>query len=245
MGDRLFELAVGNRGVDGLPAAVTGKDQSAYRRFVSALVSHCKGRVHYWQCNNEPSNVDLLWQGSADEYVAQLQEMHAAVRASDPAAAVVLGGCGYDVLSSEPGSAARQFFEQVTDHGRDHFDLFAVHLYDDPTRIPSHLNTVRQMMTSHGYERPVMVGEYNGPTMFEFPELEAVIQRTMFAAFSEGEVGARSTTELAAEASQMTPERRAMQALYAAMPDLPERLQMFMSGCSPELAATTRPHQLP
>ena len=28
-------------------------------------------------------------------------------------------------------------------------------------------------MRAHGYERPIVVGEYNGPTLFELPELDA------------------------------------------------------------------------
>ncbi|HKV85791.1 MAG TPA: hypothetical protein VJN88_14655, partial [Ktedonobacterales bacterium] len=37
------------------------KDNNAYEQFVCALVTHCAGRVRYWQCDNEPSNVGLLW----------------------------------------------------------------------------------------------------------------------------------------------------------------------------------------
>jgi hypothetical protein len=49
------------------------KDLDAYHRFVDRLVRHCAGRVHYWQCDNEPSNVGLLWAGTAQEYLAQLR----------------------------------------------------------------------------------------------------------------------------------------------------------------------------
>ena len=36
-------------------------DQAAYGEFVRQVVRRCAGRVRYWQCNNEPSNTDLLW----------------------------------------------------------------------------------------------------------------------------------------------------------------------------------------
>jgi hypothetical protein len=84
---------------------------------VHALVTRCDGRVQYWQCNNEPSNVGLLWAGTAAEYVAQLEVLHRAVRHADPDAAVVLGGCGYDVLSSAPDGPPRRFFDYVVEHG--------------------------------------------------------------------------------------------------------------------------------
>jgi hypothetical protein len=183
---------------------------------VWALVSRCAGRVHYWQCNNEPSNVGLLWAGSAADYTAQLAVFHRAVREADPTAAVVLGGCGYDVLSAAPEDPAREFFDHVLAVGGAWFDLFAVHLYDSPTRIPGHINTVREMMRAHGYERPVVVGEYNGPTLFGLPEVAPVLQRTIAGAFPDADAtggGDFSTEGLAANAGLETPERRAMKAL--------------------------------
>lgn len=213
------------------------KDEPTYARFVHTLVAHCRGRVAFWQCNNEPSNTGLLWAGTAPEYVAQNQAFARAVRAADPDAAVVLGGCGYDVLSSEEGSPARQFFDYVIDHGRDAFDLFSVHLYDDPARIPDHVASVRQMMGRHGFERPVVVGEYNGPTLFEFPQAEARLQETMLAAFAGDGTPGQGAAERSYQQAGEPADRRAMRALYADMARLPPQLQMFMDGCPPELAA--------
>jgi hypothetical protein len=222
---------------DFLPSS-PAKDEAAFSRFVSALVSRCASRVRYWQCNNEPSNVGLLWAGDAADYVAQLEVFQRAVRAADPGAAVVLGGCGYDVLSAAPGDPPRRFFDHVLATGGGWFDLFAIHLYDDPRLIPDHIATVHEMMRAHGYDRPVVVGEYNGPTLFQLPEVEHVLHETMAAAFAGTDAptgGELSTEGLASSAGVDTPERRAMKALYARMPQLPEPLQMLMAGCPPEL----------
>jgi hypothetical protein len=214
-------------------------DQRAYAEFVRQVVGHCAGRVRYWQCDNEPSNTDLLWAGTAEEYVDQLQTMYRAVKEADPAAAVVLGGCGYDVFSSEPGSASRQFFDHLAKAGRDAFDLFSVHLYGDLALVPEYLATARQFMQAHGYLKPVVVGEHAGPQPFEFPEAMAVMQETFAAAFAgiSGSSPSQSTDELAARAGQDTPERRVMTALYDRMDSLPPRLQMFMAGCPAGLEA--------
>jgi hypothetical protein len=219
-------------------------DQDAYAEFVRRVVRHCGGRVSYWQCDNEPSNAGLLWAGTAQEYAGQLATMYRAIKEADPAAAVVLGGCGYDVLSSEPGSAPRQFFDYVAKAGRDAFDLFSVHLYGDLDQIPGYLATARGFMQAHGYLKPVVVGEHAGPQPFEFPDAMAVMQQTFAAAFAEaassadpGTAPSQSTDELAAQARQDTPERRAMTALYDRMDTLPPRLQMFMAGCPAELEA--------
>ena len=219
---------------DFLPSS-PASDDDGYYRFLRALVSRCAGRVSYWQCNNEPSNVDLLWAGSADDYIAQLKMFDRAVHDADPRAAVVLGGCGYDVLSSPADGPARRFFERVLAEGGECFDLCDIHLYDDPMLSGAHIATMRRMMRAHGYERPIVVGEYNGPTLFQLPELDGVLRQTMAAAFSEDADVGFSTCELAATASIETPERRAVKALYAAMPTLPAALQMFMVGCRREL----------
>lgn len=191
------------------------KDPAQYATFVRTLVEHTRGRVTYWQCENEPSNTDLLWAGTAAEYADHLRTMYDAVKAVDPNATVVLGGCGYDVLSSAEGSAPRKFFDHVLDVGRDSFDLFSVHLYSDP--VPAHLADVRAMMRRHGYEKPLVAGEIGGPVPFEFPENEPYLRETMTAAFTTG-------------------ERAAMETLYART-DLPDRMAMFLVGCTPEQEA--------
>lgn len=211
-------------------------DQRAYGQFVRQVVRRCAGRVHYWQCNNEPSNSGLLWSGTAAEYITHLKTFYRAVKDSDPAAAVVLGGCGYDVFSSEEGSPARQFFDHLAAAGQDAFDLFSVHLYGDPASVPHYLDTARGFMRAHGYHKPVVVGEHAGPQPFEFPAAVAVMQQVFATAFNEPPP-AQSTGQLAAQAGQDTPERRAMAALYAQMGDLPPTLQMFMEGCPAELEA--------
>ena len=216
-------------------------DQDAYAGFVRQVVRHCGGRVRYWQCDNEPSNTGLLWAGTAAEYVEQLTTMYGAVKEADPAAAVVLGGCGYDVFSSEPGSAPRQFFDYVAKAGQDAFDLFSVHLYGDLARIPAYLATARDFMRAHGYLKPLVAGEHAGPQPFDFPDAMAVMQETFAAAFAEPAAAdsavPQSTDQLVAQAGQDTPERRAMTALYDRMDTLPPRLQMFMAGCPAGLEA--------
>jgi hypothetical protein len=154
-----------------------------------------------------------------------------AVRTADPSAQVVLGGCGYDVLASPPGSQQREFFDELARSGRDAFDLFSVHLYDDPHRVPEHLETARGFMRAHGYERPLVAGEHNGPTLFDFPAATAELERSMAAAFAapDGAPVRMSTEELAAQVSAETPDRRALRDLYARRAELPPELRLFLA----------------
>jgi hypothetical protein len=206
------------------------KDPGAYRRFVDRLVRHCDGRVRYWQCDNEPSNVGLTWAGTAAEYVAQLQVLHRAVKDADPGAAVVLGGAPYALPASPPGSPERQFFDVLLRDGRDFFDLFDLHLYGDASRIPADIETTREMMRAFGYEKPLVVGEYNAPWPNLYPEATAAMEQVMAAAFAGAAAGQGGDP-----APQRTPEEAAMASLYEQMASLPPQLQMFMRGCPREL----------
>jgi hypothetical protein len=186
-------------------------DLAAYRRFLDRLVSHCAGRVRYWQCDNEPSNVGLTWAGTAQEYLAQLRVLHRAVKDADPEAAVVLGGAPFGLPESPPDSPDRRFFDVLLGQGGDAFDLFDLHLYGPAERIPADIETARGLMRAHGYEKPLVAGEYNAPWPLLYPEAVAAMPQA--------------------------PEEAAMAGLYARMADLPPQLQMFMRGCPEELEA--------
>lgn len=217
---------------DFLPASLP-RNSAAYQLFLGALVSRCRGAVAYWQCNNEPSNAGL-WAGSATEYAELANVFARTVRHADPKAKIVLGGCGFDVLGSTADSEQRRFFDDVLEKARDSFDLFDVHLYDAPQHIPAHIDDARGMMHAHDIDRPVVVGEYGGPTVLGFPELDAPMQSVMAEAFAEG---APSLDSADLASADETPDRRAMRALYAQMAELPPALQMFMQGSPPSLEA--------
>ncbi|HST66053.1 MAG TPA: hypothetical protein VLM05_12765 [Mycobacteriales bacterium] len=215
-------------------------DDDAYARFVGRLVERFDGRVGWWQCNNEPSNTGLLWAGTASDYVHQLRIFARSVRRADPAAKVVLGGCGYDMLSAPVGSPPWRFFDAVVAAAGDSVDCVDVHLYDDPRRIPAHVQRARDLMRSHGYEREVVVGEYNGPTLFDSPAALGALERAMAAAFAEAArepAVAMSTAALADQLVTETPDRRALRQLYADADRQPGELRMFMADAPAGLVA--------
>jgi hypothetical protein len=215
-------------------------DDHAYRRFVRKLVERFGGRVGWWQCNNEPSNTGLLWAGTAEEYAGQLRVFAREVRAADAKAKVVLGGCGYDMLSSPVGSEPWRFFDTVVGTAGDSFDCFDVHLYDDPRHVPGHLQRAHDLMRSHGYDKEIVVGEHNGPTLFDFPHALTALEKTMMAAFAESAQAPAATMSTADLADQMvaeTPDRRAVRLLYEDVDQQPRELRMFMADPPAELAA--------
>jgi hypothetical protein len=235
------------RATDFLPPSPP-RDLAAYAAFVRRLVARCAGRVTYWQCDNEPT-VPILWAGTAEEYVAQLEVFAAAVRETDPAALVVLGGAPPGTLIPLDDPEEHAAFRRIVEGARGHFDVFDAHLYGDPYLIPEQIANARRMMADAGYQRPVVAGEYNGPVLFQRPELFAHLTDVL-KAMGMGSAGAAPAGERAsgeqesggwvtrvADAGRPAPEHDAMKALYARMATLPPVLQMFMRGCPPELEA--------
>jgi hypothetical protein len=129
--------------------------------------------------------------GTAAEYVAQLQVMHQAVKDADPDAVVVLGGAPYALPAAAPDSSERAFFDTLLRDGRDFFDLFDLHLYGDASRILADIETTRGMMRAFGYEKPLVVGEYNAPWPNLYPEATAAMEKAMAAVFAAGAAVAR------------------------------------------------------
>ncbi|PYC63450.1 hypothetical protein C7C45_31930 [Micromonospora arborensis] len=197
------------------------KDVRRYEDFVRRLVRHCGGRVHYWQCDNEPTDHAQLWAGTAPEYLTHLRALHAAVRDADPTAKVILGGAPFLLPYTPPDGYERVFFDELLRDGRDHFDLFDLHLYGPAALIPEHVEFARDLMRAHGYEKPVVVGEYNGPWPALFPDAMQVLLGPVQTGAAHGRDG----------------ERAAIAELYRRRDELPVSLQMFLMDCPPELDA--------
>lgn len=204
-----------------------------YARFVHALVSHCKGRVRFWQNDSEPNN-PIFWDGTPEEFTRQLHVFARAVRKADPRAVVVCGG--YDGLFQPTGAhpmpgqeRGLAFFDHVLRVGRDDFDVFDIHLYADPYTIPARVEAIRRKMDDLGSRKPILCTEYHGPGLFEFP-----------ANFQYGGLAGSWSSAITDDREGQRSARRAQTAqgvgkLYAHMETLAPQTQMFMQGCPPEM----------
>ncbi|MGW4058122.1 hypothetical protein ACWEGE_07575 [Amycolatopsis sp. NPDC004747] len=206
-----------------LPAS-PALDPARYRRFLRALVTRCRGRVRFWQCDNEPC-VEFLWNGSPEDYLGHLEVFAQVVREVDPRALVVLGGVppdALDVAGEEVDDEAVACFKTIVSGGGACFDVFDVHPYGDPYLVPAVVAAAHRVLAEHGLAKPVVLGEYNGPFPFALPELRPRL------------VGLWSGVGAADGAAGHEGEP-AMVALYRRMAVMPPLLQMFMAGCAPEL----------
>jgi hypothetical protein len=200
-----------------------------YARFVSQLVTHCQGRVRYWQCENEPTN-PLLWEGTVTDYADQLKIFSRAVKEADAKAIVILAGA---VDAFHPAAAAQnpdaqaeqEFFDHLLRENADDFDVFDLHLYGDLSAITANIDAVKQKMTDLGYQKPIFCGEYNGPSFFNFAENLPVLQS----------IFAKMMSNPQADPLAQATQKDAIAELYEQMATLPPQTRMFMEGCPAEL----------
>lgn len=223
--------------------ATPAKDPEDYYRFVYETVGRYRGRVRYWGNDAEPTNA-AFWGGSVEEFVDQLRIFYRAVKAADPEALVVLGGC--DGLFTPPGlkmpngepvppfphqEVALGFFDHVLREAGDAFDVFDLHLYLAPETIGARVDYIRERMRANGYEKPIIGGEYGGPNFYELPDNLQYVHIVQQWAVKPDENGT----------AQVDPALgRAVAELYEKMPTLSPQTQMFMWNCSPELEEKLR-----
>ena len=195
------------------------RDPAAYSAFVRDVVLHAKGRIRYFQSENEPNN-RFFWAGSADDYAAQQRLFYQAVKAADPKAVVVLGASDglFDPSGTDPfpcQDADIAFVARMLAGTQRAYDLFDLHLYGNPYTIPARVAAVRAMMRAAGGEKPIIASEYDGPTFFEFKA------NRRWAAGMQGP-GASPDS---------------VRALRARDADLPSETRMFLEPGDGELAA--------
>jgi hypothetical protein len=148
------------------------RDPATYAAFLTALVGRYgpngsfwnehpelpRTPIRDWQIWNEP-NLTRYWtkQPFARSYVRLLRAAHAAIRAADPGARVVLAG-----LPNESWTALRSVYRAG---GRNAFDVVALHPYTGKPRNVVRLVEFarREMRRAHDRLRPVWITELSWP----------------------------------------------------------------------------------
>ena len=86
---------------------------------------------------------------------------------------------------------------------------------------------MHSLLERFGCEQPLVIGEYGGPTFFQFPEAGRAVEQAMIEAM----------TDLSAGPGAEPADRRAMRTLYDRLDELPVELRQFLDDCPSEVAA--------
>ncbi|QQO46767.1 cellulase family glycosylhydrolase [Paracoccus sp. MC1862] len=154
-------------------------DPQAFGRFLEAAVRRYEPRgIDTWEIWNEP-NLDGPFPPRPDPvaFAAILKAAHAAIRAADPDATVILGGLAAATSTDRSGRAiaAVEFLQRVYDEGAGgSFDALGFHPYTGAS-LPDlrgwrnswalMAGPIRDLMAAHGdAEKKIWITEYGAPT---------------------------------------------------------------------------------
>jgi hypothetical protein len=141
--------------------------KSDYYDFIYALADRYKGRVGYYQAENEVYGARGFWMGTPNEYVDVLKTAYGAVKAADPSAKVLPAGIAFEAVDVTQPIAPQykgvfDFINLVYSVGRRYFDIADAHLYYSLASVPDRLQWLRTLMSANGYSKPIWVSETGG-----------------------------------------------------------------------------------
>lgn len=134
------------------------RDLDAFARVCVNIVRHCNegwadGRrlgIRHWEIWNEP-DIDFMWTGTKEEFLALYETVARAVEAHDPALKV--GGPGFSDVNNKPEGWARLFLARCRDRKLP-LDFFTFHRYgNDVAGIVEKVRFVRRLLDEYGFEK--------------------------------------------------------------------------------------------
>lgn len=141
------------------------KDMKKYRAFIRTIAKRYKGKVRYWQIENEVFDKTLadspFWNGTKEQYLELLKVASEEIRKVDPDAKVVLAGFAnyLFVKYSEGNPKAKLFLEYVLDKGRNYYDIIDFHQYYTPDYLEEELMIIRKTMKKYHLNKELITTE--------------------------------------------------------------------------------------
>jgi len=175
-----------SRGGSSLPS-----NMKHYTTFIRKLVERTHGKVQYfesdWEIDSRKS-----WNDTPEHYVVLLKAFYKTVKSENPKATVIFGGHSGHFKNYVPTRV--EIINYIFEHGSAYFDMFDLHLYHDLYDIPYRVSWFKKDMKIYGIEKPIVVTEYGGPTLLEYPDkmMLAKLQREIkqdYRVFENGLLG--------------------------------------------------------
>lgn len=163
----------------------TGTDL-LWQNFVTAVVTHAEGRIHYWEIWNEPdvsTGTRVEWTGTYAQTVRMAKDAYAIIKKIDPTAQVLTpcpvdAGNGHSIGSWMPG--------YVKAGGLQYADIASFHGYISPRlgQAPeAEANKVQAMKSALGSKQmPIWdsEGAWGDDSAFPDPDMQAAYTARMY-----------------------------------------------------------------
>ncbi len=140
-------------------------DYNDYYDFVYRLATRYKGRVNYYQIENEVYAALPFWYGTAQEYLQLLQTGFTAIRAADQYAKVLASSIALatvDVTQPVPPNYEDEvaFFRMIIKSAVNYYDIVDMHLYYTLSAIPDRMSWLKTETALN--RKPIWVTETGG-----------------------------------------------------------------------------------
>lgn len=165
-----------------------------YIDFVRRTASHFKGRIRFWQIENEPTSPEKwsFWGGTAEELVELTKAAYKTIKEVDPRAQVLLSG--FTTRSLLRGGVELEFIDAMFRKGvGEYFDIFDIHSYRRPQRVFKTAKAARDILERYGYtgkkKKPIWMTETSTPgvdPLFPLTEQANDVVKRFTLAFSAG-----------------------------------------------------------
>lgn len=144
------------------------ENEGDLRNFVSQVVKRCKGKVLYWQIENEPYASPFFnryWDDSMENLVRLTKIAAEEIRKIDPSAKIILAG-----IPAGRDDRGRTIFEvdnirknilTVMEKAKDYFDIVDIHLYGQTDLIPKKIDQLKELMLQTGNSNKLIFSTEN------------------------------------------------------------------------------------
>lgn len=152
------------------------RDMSVYRRFLRKVASRYKGKVEYWQIENEVYDTTLgkskYWNGTKEEYIELLKNAHDEIKKADPGANVVMAGFA-NVMFREidrGNKKVEKFYEYLMKNGKNYCDTVDFHQYFEPDTVYNEVKILKDTMKKFGFKKEIISTEAGDLDIRLFPK---------------------------------------------------------------------------
>jgi hypothetical protein len=150
-------------------------DDEKWREFVQEVVSRYKGKVVYWQIENEIADSGFgetymrFWNGTKEEYIEHLRKTREYILEIDPDAKIVLQGFANEVfiLMEEGDEDMKNFFLDIMREAEPYIDGIDFHQYREYDSVREIMKWVRIGIENYTHDVEIFSTEAGDPKVIE------------------------------------------------------------------------------
>jgi len=141
------------------------EEMDDYTNFLKKIVTRYKGKVRFWQIENEIEISSQFWTGGVTDYAILLKSAYKTIKSVDQNLYVIAQGLTGGMKVESFNGHCEKTFDGMLGLAKGYFDMVDIHLYEEYETYGQRLDWMKKTMDSHGVDVPIIVTEMGGPDM--------------------------------------------------------------------------------